>query len=94
MPTALIAAQAKFFVFNKTNLTINGYLLPALSQPGRVYTNTTVSYYVKLFGGLNWNISFYGNWDNQPPRNLSGATTEPAQGWHGPSAINESITER
>ena len=70
---ALIAAQAKFFVFNKTNLTINGYLLPALSQPGRVYTNTTVSYYVKLFGGLNWNVSFYGNWDNQPPRSLSGS---------------------
>jgi small nuclear ribonucleoprotein (snRNP)-like protein len=69
----LIAAQAKFFAFNKTNLTINGYILPALSQPGRVYTNTTVTYYVKLFGGLNWNVSFYGNWDNQPPRNFSGS---------------------
>jgi Protein of unknown function, DUF481 len=70
---ALIAAQAKFFVFNKTNLTVNGYILPALSQPGRVYTNTTITYYVKLFGRLNWNISFYGNWDNQAPRNFSGS---------------------
>ena len=80
---ASIAAQAKFFVFNKTNLTINGYVLPALSQPGRVYTNTTVTYYVKLFGGLNWNVSFYGNWDNQPPRNFSGSDygTSSGLGW-------------
>ena len=70
---ALIAGQAKFFVFNKTNLTINGYAFPALSEPGRVYVNTSVTYYVKLFGGLNWNTSFYGNWDNQPPRNFSGS---------------------
>ena len=80
---ALIAAQAKFFVFNKTNLTINGYILPALSQPGRVYTNTTVTYYVKLFGGLNWNVSFYGNWDNQPPPHFSGSDygTSSGLGW-------------
>ena len=70
---ALIAAQAKFFAFSKTNLTINGYILPALSHPGRVYTNTTLNYYVKLFGGLNWNVSFYGNWDNQPPQHFSGS---------------------
>ena len=69
----LVDGQAKFFAFNKTNLTINAYVLPALSQPGRVYTNTSVTYYVKLFGGLNWNLSFYGNWDNQPPRNFSGS---------------------
>ena len=80
---ALISAQAKFFVFNKTNLTINGYILPALTQPGRVYTNTTVTYYVKLFGGLNWNVSFYGNWDNQPPQHFSGSDygTSSGLGW-------------
>jgi hypothetical protein len=80
---SLIAGQAKFFVFNKTNLTINGYVFPALSQPGRVYTNTTVNYYVKLFGGLNWNISFYGNWDNQPPQHFSGSDygTSSGLGW-------------
>ena len=88
---ALIAAQAKFFVFNKTNLTINGYILPALSQPGRVYTNTTVTYYVKLFGGLNWNVSFYGNWDNQPPRTfLRERLRNQLRAWDGPSVIGES----
>ncbi len=70
---ALIAGQAKFFVFNKTNLTMNGYVFPAVSEPGRVYVNTSVTYYVKLFGGLNWNVSLYGNWDNQPPQSVSGS---------------------
>jgi len=25
---------------------------------------------VKLFSNLKWNVSFYGNWDNQPPPNF------------------------
>jgi hypothetical protein len=28
---------------------------------------------VKLFSNLKWNVSFYGNWDNQPPANFSGS---------------------
>jgi hypothetical protein len=70
---ALIVGQAQFFAFNKTNLTISGYVLPAVSQPGRVFTNTTATYYVKILGGLTWNVSLYGNWDSQPPRGLSGS---------------------
>jgi len=70
---AVIAANAKFFKFSKTNLDISAVLLPALSQPGRVHFNTNASYYVKLFSNLKWNVSFYGNWDNQPPPNFSGS---------------------
>jgi hypothetical protein len=70
---ALIAGQAKFFVFNKTNLTMSAYAFPALSEPGRVYVNTSVTYYVKLFGELNWNVSLYGNWDNHPPQSFPGS---------------------
>ena len=70
---AVVAGQAKFFVFNKTNLTLNGFVFPALSQPGRVYVNTSASYYVKIFGDLTWNISFYGNWDNEAPPHFSGS---------------------
>ncbi len=70
---ALIVGQAQFFAFNKTNLTISGSVLPAVSQPGRVFTNTTATYYVKVFGGLTWNVSFYGNWDSHPPKGLSGS---------------------
>jgi len=80
---ALVAGQAQLFVFNKTNFSFNGYSFPALSQPGRVYTSTNASYYVKIFGDLTWNISFYGNWDNQPPPHLSGSDygTSAGLGW-------------
>jgi hypothetical protein len=46
-------------------------VLPALSDPGRVRFNTNLTYYVKLFGKVDWNVSFYGNWDTQPPPGLS-----------------------
>jgi hypothetical protein len=71
--TALINTDVKLFKFNKTNLDLSAVLLPALSQPGRVYFSTTASYYIKLTGSLSWNFSFYGNWDNQPPGNLPGS---------------------
>jgi len=32
-----------------------------------------MTYYVKLIGNLSWNVSFYGNWDNQPPASFSGS---------------------
>jgi putative salt-induced outer membrane protein YdiY len=62
----LIATDIKIFVFKKTNLSIRNYVVPALSQ-GRVRFNANASYYLKLFKNLNWNLSFYGNWDTQPP---------------------------
>ena len=69
----LAFAQMKFFRFDRTNLTIDASAFPALTQPGRIYSIANATYYVKLFGKIDWNISFYGNWDNQPPRNLSGS---------------------
>ncbi|MBV9501309.1 MAG: DUF481 domain-containing protein [Acidobacteriaceae bacterium] len=70
---ALIAAEVKLFKFSKTNLNVTAMLSPALSEPGRVFFNTNASYYVKLFSNLSWNISFYGNWDNEAPSHLSGS---------------------
>jgi hypothetical protein len=70
---ALVAAQLKLFRFNKTNLDITTIAFPALSEPGRVFVNTNATYYIKLTGDLSWNVSFYGNWDNQPPARLSGS---------------------
>ena len=70
---ALIAANIKLFKFNKTNLNVNAVLLPALSEPGRVYFNTNATYYIKITGNLSWNVSFYGSWDNRPPANLPGS---------------------
>jgi hypothetical protein len=71
--SALIVGEMKLFRFDKTNLNINATVLPALSNPGRVHTNLNVAYYVKLWGKITWNLSFYGNWDNQPPPGFSGS---------------------
>jgi hypothetical protein len=71
--TAVISTNVKLFKFNKTNLDLNGVLLPALSRPGRVYFSTQASYYIKITGSLSWNVSFYGNWDTRPPGNLPGS---------------------
>jgi len=70
---AMVGTNVKFFKFKQTHLDIYAVAYPALSQLGRAYVNTNVTYYVKFFGKLNWNTSFYGTWDNQPPANFSGS---------------------
>ncbi|MGC2212465.1 MAG: DUF481 domain-containing protein [Silvibacterium sp.] len=70
---ALVAAELKIFRFKKTNLDASTAVLPGISDPGRVRATANASYYIKLFGDLSWNFSFYGNWDNQPPPTLSGS---------------------
>ncbi|MGB7439397.1 MAG: DUF481 domain-containing protein [Candidatus Acidiferrum sp.] len=70
---ALVGSEANLFYFNKTNLTISAYVLPALSEPGRVHFNLNTSYYVKFWKNLTWNISLYGNWDNRPPAGFNGS---------------------
>jgi hypothetical protein len=69
---ALVAAELKIFRFKKTDLDISALVLPGISEAGRVRMNTNASYYIKVFGDLSWNFSFYGNWDNRPPPTLSG----------------------
>jgi hypothetical protein len=70
---AMVGTHVEFFRFKKTNFVTDAYAFPALSQPGRVNLNINSSYYVKLFGALDWNLTFYGNWDNQPPTHFSGS---------------------
>jgi hypothetical protein len=71
--TGLVAAGARLFRFNKTTLEITTAVFPAISKPGRVYTNLNATYYIKISGNLSWNVTFYGNWDNQPPPTFSGS---------------------
>ena len=71
--TGLVTGGLRFYRFNKTTIEFTGNVFPAISQPGRVYTNVNASYYIKLSGSLSWNVSFYGNWDNQPPPTFSGS---------------------
>ena len=73
LTAAMVATDIKFFKFDKTSLDVNATLFPALSEPGRFRFNTNATYYIKLISNLSWNVSFYGNWDNQPPAHLSGS---------------------
>ncbi len=67
---ALFATRVQFFFFKRTNLDINASAVPAISDPGRVFLRTNAAYYLKLFGRLTFNLSFYGNWDTRPPLNF------------------------
>lgn len=64
-------------------MTLTAAVFPAISQPGRVYTNVSATYYVKFWSDFTWNLSFYGNWDNQPPATFSGSNygTSTGLGW-------------
>jgi hypothetical protein len=35
--------------------------------------NTDTPYYVIFFGNFTWNLSCYGNWDNEPPPHFAGS---------------------
>lgn len=69
----LVATEIKAFKFSGTNLGFTAAVLPALSDPGRLFVDTNASYYLKLFNNLSWNLSFYGNWDRRPPIGFSGS---------------------
>jgi len=79
----LLGASAELFRFNKTNLTISTTIVPAFNQPGRVFTTLNATYWMKFWSNFTWNISFYGNWDNQPPPTFSGSDygTSTGLGW-------------
>ena len=68
-----IVTDLNVFLFKKTNLSATTTVVPAFSDPGRVFTNANISYYLKLFSNLSWNLSFYGNWDTNPPGTLAGS---------------------
>jgi len=67
---ALIISNLQVFSFKKTRLSIQGTMAPTLGQQGRIFSRVNAVYYVKLFGKVDWNLSFYGNWDTQPPVHL------------------------
>ncbi len=73
LAAGLIATDVKLFRFNKTNLDVVGVLFPILNQAGRIKANVNATYYIKITSDLSWNISFYGNWDNQPPPHFNGS---------------------
>ena len=69
---AIFSSSLEAFRFKKTRLELNGSVVPALTDPGRIFSKTNLSYYVKMFGKVDWNLSFYGNWDTRPPPHFEG----------------------
>ncbi len=67
----LISSNLQIFTFKKTTLNVLGTLAPAMSDPGRLFAKANATYYLKVFGKIDWNFSFYGSWDTQPPQHLA-----------------------
>jgi hypothetical protein len=70
---AVFSSTLKTYVFKKTRLDLTASFAPALTDPGRNFIKTNLSYYLKLFGKIDWDLSFYGNWDTRPPMNFQGS---------------------
>lgn len=79
----MVGGEVRLFRFKKTTLNLNAALLPSISDIGRVYFRLNSNYYLKLYSNLNWNLSFYGNWDTRPPFGLPSSDfgTSTGLGW-------------
>ncbi len=70
---AFFSTDLHIFTFKRTNLDLTATAAPAFTERGRVFSKINTTYYLKLFGKIDWDLSFYGNWDSRPPEHLSGA---------------------
>jgi hypothetical protein len=70
LAVGLVIVSFNAFSFKSTRLTADGTLAPSLTEAGREFAKANASYYIKLFGKIDWNFSFYGNWDTKPPVHL------------------------
>jgi len=69
----MLMGNLNFVQFKRQSLNLRVNAIPSINELGRFYFNTNASYFLKLFGEVNWNLSFYGNWDTQPPSGTSGS---------------------
>jgi hypothetical protein len=69
----LVSLNLEAFSFKKSRLTADVSVVPALTDAGRLFYKTNLAYYLKLFGKIDWNFSFYGNWDTRPPPHFNGS---------------------
>ena len=70
---ALISLDLEVFTFKKTRLNADASAVPAVTDLGRLFYKTNLTYYLKLFRKIDWNFSFYGNWDTRPPPQFQGS---------------------
>jgi uncharacterized protein DUF481 len=63
----MVAARFSMFRFDSTNLTAQMRVFPSMSIPGRVRIDTDITGKLDLTHSVNLTISFYSNFDSQPP---------------------------
>jgi hypothetical protein len=69
----ILSSRLEMFRFKKMRLDLSGSVFPALRGSDRVFSKTNATYYLKIFGKVDWNFSFYGSWDTQPPPLFQGS---------------------
>jgi len=69
----MVMGNLNFVQFKRQSLSLRINAIPSINDFGRFYFSTNAVYFLKLFGEVNWNLSFYGNWDTQPPAGTSGS---------------------
>jgi hypothetical protein len=69
----IFASRIEMFRFKKMRVDLSASIFPALNQESRVFSKTNGALYFKVFGKIDWNFSFYGSWDTQPPPRFQGS---------------------
>jgi putative salt-induced outer membrane protein YdiY len=69
----MFVADFHLFKFKKTSFDATASVLPILTESGRVRTYVNTAYSIQAINNLWFKFSFYGNWDNRPPRAFSGS---------------------
>jgi hypothetical protein len=64
---AMIGAQANFFRFKKMNLLGTAQLYPSITDAGRVRLDINALSRLRIAHDLDWNTTFYLNYDSRPP---------------------------
>ncbi|HYI97274.1 MAG TPA: DUF481 domain-containing protein [Bryobacteraceae bacterium] len=68
---AMFVVDLHVFRFKKSSFDATASVLPLLTEAGRVRSYVNTAYSIQIINNLWFRTSFYGNWDNKPPMNLS-----------------------
>jgi Protein of unknown function, DUF481 len=69
---ALIGAEYQLFHFTRYNLQSQVFVYPGLSDPGRILLTTKSTFTVKLRNNFYTDVSFWDNFNSNPPSNSKG----------------------
>ena len=66
-----------WFLFEdpELDLSLNIEIIPSLTEKGRVRSELSTTLSWEVIGDLDWALSYYGSWDNQP-QSVDGATSD------------------